>query len=155
MNDNLGAFDNIRIEITEDFTPLAHLYNACGLEVKPDAKMPDGTLRLWRCFDANGKLLAAATLQKFEASFVLKHLAVDEAARGLGIGAHMLKIVEETAASLGAKELWLVGKVPEFYKKYNWEVVAPKDAPPISNCQTCPQFNTNCWPSIMRKSRLA
>lgn len=142
---------SIEIRETADFAPLAVLYNASGLEVKPDADAPEGTLKLWRCDSADGNLLAAATLQKYGESYVLKHLAVDAASRGLHLGERMLGIVEAEVASRGGSEMWLVGKVPEFYKKYGWTVVDPADAPAISKCQTCPQFEKECFPSIMKK----
>lgn len=140
------------IYLTEEFAPMAALYSASGLEIKPDAPVPDDTIRLWRCDNAEtGELLAAATLQKIGPEYVFKHLAVDEAARGLRLGEKMLGIVEDEVQKLGGERMWLVGKVPEFYKKYDWVVVEPADAPAISKCQTCPQFETECWPSIMKK----
>ena len=63
----------------------------------------------------------------------------------------MLAVAEAQAVRLGAKELWLVGKVPDFYRQFHWVEVPREDAPPISKCLTCNQFQVDCFPSIMRK----
>lgn len=139
---------------TQDFYPLSQLYHESGLEVKPSHEAPPGTLAMLRCEDPDtGELLAAATLQtRAENYFVLAHLAVVPRLRGTGLGAHLLALAEERARQLGAQEIWLVGKVPAFYAKYRWQTVRREDAPPISRCLTCEQFQVDCFPSIMRKT---
>ena len=72
-------------------------------------------------------------------------------ARGQGLGSELLAVAEAQAVRLGAKELWLVGKVPDFYRQFHWVEVPREDAPPISKCLTCDQFQVDCFPSIMRK----
>lgn len=125
-----------QITPTQFFYPLSVLYHESGLEVTPSQEAPEGTLALWRCDDLeDGSLLGAATLQMRAGHHVLAHLAVAEA----------------QAVRLGAKELWLVGKVPDFYRQFHWVEVPREDAPPISKCLTCDQFQVDCFPSIMRK----
>ncbi len=81
----------------------------------PARKPPKEPLALWRCDDLeDGFLLGAATLQMRAGHHVLAHLAVAEPARGQGLGAELLAVAEAQAVRLGAKELWLVGKVPTF-----------------------------------------
>ena len=60
-------------------------------------------------------------------------------------------MAETQAARLGAKTLWLVGKVPEYYQQFHWQQVPRDQAPPISRCLTCEQFQVDCFPSVMRK----
>lgn len=141
------------IEPTRDFYPLSLLYQASGLEVKPSRQAPAGTLALWQCQEAaTGRLLGAATLQtRGGGHFVLAHLAVSEDLRGQGLGARLLEVAEQAAKARGAQTLWLVGKVPEFYQKFHWQTVPRQDAPPISKCLTCPQFEVDCFPSILKK----
>ena len=52
---------------------------------------------------------------------------------------------------MGGTEIWLVGKVPEYYEQFGWVRIAREDAPAISKCLTCDQFNVDCFPSIMKK----
>ncbi|MDY3013601.1 MAG: GNAT family N-acetyltransferase [Evtepia sp.] len=140
------------IKETQDFHPLSILYQESGLEVKPSQEPPAGTEKLWRCEEnGTGDLLAAATLQKRSGYFVLAHLAVCEPWRGRGLGKILLALAEEEAKARGAQEIWLVGKVPEFYAQYQWETVPREEAPAISRCLTCDQFQASCFPSIMKK----
>ena len=80
----------------------------------------------------------------------MAHLAVAEPARGQGLGAELLAVAEAQAVRLGAKELWLVGKVPDFYRQFHWVEVPREDAPPISKCLTVTNSG-GLLPSIMRK----
>ena len=142
----------IRILETTDFSPLAALYHASGLEVKPTDPVPEGTLKLWRCEEGETHaLLAGATLQRTAGCFILKHLAVAEEQRGTGLGKTLLEMAEREARDRGADEMWLVGKVPSFYLQYGWEKVSREDAPFTSKCLKCRQFGVDCFPSVMRK----
>lgn len=143
---------NYSINVTEDFYPLAVLFKESGLEVKPEAGVPEGIVRMWRCDDeTSSELLAAATAQIINGIYVVKHIAVTEACRGLGIGRQLLALVEEELISRGATEMWLAGKVPGYYLRFGWEEVDPCEAPAFSKCLTCKQFRTECFPSIMKK----
>lgn len=136
---------------TSDYYPLSVLFHDSGLEVEIGETVPDGTLMMWRCEDDNGHLAAAAVLAERDGVYVLADIAVDADLRGQGIGEGLLGIVEHCAAAMGADELWLVGKVPEFYLKYAWTKVERASAPNISKCLTCGQFGKSCFPSIMKK----
>ena len=140
-----------RIVETEDFYPLSVLFNSSGLEVEISKETPEPTLKMWRCEDSKGSLLAGLTIEKRADVFVLGNLAVAEEMRGNGIGEELLVLAEKEAAAMSADEFWLVGKVPEFYKKYGWEEVSREEAPEISKCLRCRQFGESCFPSIMKK----
>lgn len=143
----------VQILETADFSPLAALYHAGGLEVKPTDPVPEGTLKLWRCEDSETHaLLAGATLQRTAGCYILKHLAVTEEQRGTGLGKTLLSVVEEEVRRRGGGEMWLVGKVPSFYLQYGWEKVSRENAPFTSRCLACRQFGVDCFPSVMRKS---
>lgn len=142
-----------KIKETNDYRRLSAFYQENGLEIEVSETAPEGTLKNWKCEDEGTKeLLAAATLQKRDGCYVLGDLAVTEAFRGTGMGKALLRIAEDEAKSLGAKEMWLVGKVPEFYKKFDWTEVQRETAPDISRCQSCEDFGITCFPSIMKKS---
>lgn len=142
-----------KIKETNDYGRLSAFYQENGLEIEVSETAPEGTLKNWKYEDEDTKeLLAAATLQKRDGCYVLGDLAVTEALRGTGMGKALLRTAEEEAKSLGAKEMWLVGKVPEFYKKFDWTEVQRETAPDISRCQSCDDFGVTCFPSIMKKS---
>lgn len=140
-----------KIYETHVYKPLAQLFDDSGLEVDIEDEAADETLKLWRMDDADGKLLAAAQLVYRAGHYVLDNIAVAEEARGKGYGEALLQTVETEAKKRGAKEIWLVGKVPSFYARYGWDSVEKEDAPPISHCQGCSQFGISCHPQIMKK----
>lgn len=140
------------IKETKDYGRLSAFYEENGLEIEVSETAPEGTLKHWKYEDEDTeKLLAAATLQKRDGCYVLADLAVTEELRGTGMGKELLQIAEDEAKALGAEEMWLVGKVPDFYKKFDWKEVERETAPDISICQSCEDFGTTCFPSIMKK----
>ena len=139
-----------RIKETTEYYPLSELFHNSGLEVKPSDTPPETARKLWRWDDENG-LAGACQVGIRQGYWCLECLAVREDVRGSGIGKALLDLAEEEARSHGAREMWLTGKVPEYYEQFGWVRVAREDAPAISKCLTCDQFNVDCFPSIMKK----
>ena len=81
---------------------------------------------------------------------MVQGIAVDPVLRKMGLGKVLMKKALEEARSLGAKELLLVARKPGFYKKLNFTVVPPEESPKIFDCLGCPQFQTECFPEIMK-----
>lgn len=141
-----------RIIETEDYYSLAVLFKESGLEVNPEEVKPESIIKMWRCENSqSGELLGGAIVQLLNNIYVLKDFAITEKHRNCGIGKELLFHVEQEIAKLGIKEMWLVGKVPDYYQKYGWERVAFEDSPQIFKCFTCEQYNKTCFPSVMRK----
>ena len=139
-----------RIKETTEYYPLSELFHNSGLEVKPSETAPETTRKLWRVDDEQG-LAGACQFGIRSSHCCLECLAVREDVRGSGIGKALLDLAEEEARSHGAREMCLTGKVPEYYEQFGWVRVAREDAPAISKCLTCDQFNVDCFPSIMKK----
>ena len=137
------------IRKTQDFYPLSLLYQESGLEVTPGHTPPQGTLSMLRCEDSETGELVAAVLGIHADKQAARCLWQDPQDRGRG---HAIgEKLTHHAKQLGARELWLVGKVPGFYARYQWHTVPREMAPPISRCLTCSQFQVDCFPSIMKK----
>ena len=140
-----------QIKETAEYYPLSVLFQNSGLEVKPSDTPPETARKLWRYDDDQG-LAGACQVGVRKGYWCLECLAVREDVRSGGIGKQMLDLAEQEARDHGAREMWLTGKVPEYYEQYGWVRVAREEAPPISKCLTCDQFNVDCFPSIMKKS---
>ena len=138
------------IKETTEYYPLSELFHNSGLEVKPSQTPPETTRKLWR-FDNEKGLAGAWQLGIRSGLWCLEWLAVREDVRKNGIGRELLALAEQEARSHGAREIWLTGKVPEYYEQFGWVRVAREDAPAISKCLPCPQFQVDCFPSIMKK----
>lgn len=134
-----------------DYRKLSRFWRAHGLEVQVSDTPPDSLLHAWSMTDPDGTLVAAAALERRNGFLVLADVAVDPAYRGSHHGVALVTLAEETAAAMGAPEIWLTGKVPDFYRKLGWQSVPRQDAPPISKCLHCEDFQVSCHPEIMRK----
>lgn len=161
-----------RIIRTEEYTPLAILFDENGLHADPEEGRDDDSIAIWRCeelIDADGnpaaegegKLIAAAELIHRAGVYVLQHIAVADEYKGQGFGAELLSVVEDDVkrrfdedaenGADGQSEIWLCAKVPGFYKKYDWQYVDRCDAPNFTSCFECEDFGTICKPEVMKK----
>ncbi len=139
-----------QIKETKEYYPLSILFQESGLEVKPSQTAPETTRKLWRWDDDQG-LAGACQLGIRAGYWCLECLAVREDVRKTGIGRELLFLAEQEAKAMGGTEIWLVGKVPAYYEQFGWVRVPREEAPAISKCLTCGQFQVDCFPSIMKK----
>lgn len=140
-----------KIIYTMDYESLVDLFVKSGLEIHPDDPAPEGLLTCIKMIDEEtGERLGAAGIvlnQKNE--YILRCVAVEEVHRGKGYGIRLVEKVLEEGKLRGAKRIWLTGKVPEFYKKFGFEVVARSEAPFKTKCGECPQYHNGCESEVM------
>lgn len=67
----------------------------------------------------------------------------------MGYGRKLVEAVTAEAVRLGAKRIWLTAKVPEFYKKFQFQVAPREEAPFVSKCGECPQYHNGCESEVM------
>lgn len=140
---------------SDEYGTLTHLFYENGLEITPGIQRPDNVIKCWECKDTvSQRLIGGASLETRSGAFVVADLAVDIEYRNENIGTQLMEIVEAEIIRLGGTEAWLVGKVPGFYLKLGWEVVAREKAPDISNCFSCSRYGKECNPQVMHKSFL-
>ena len=134
-----------------DYESLVDLFVKSGLEIYPDDPAPEGLLTCFKMIDEEtGERLGAAGIvlnQKNE--YILRCVAVEEVHRGKGYGIRLVEKVLEEGKLRGAKRIWLTGKVPEFQKKFGFEVVARSEAPFKTKCGECPQYHNGCESEVM------
>lgn len=137
---------------SDQYEALTHLFYRNGLEVTPGIQKPEHVIKCWECNDpVSGRLIGGASLEMRDGAYVVADLAVDVEYRNEDIGKRLMEIVEAEIIRNGGTDAWLVGKVPGFYLKLGWEVVAQEDAPNISNCFTCSRYGNECNPQVMHK----
>lgn len=137
------------IRKTMDYFSMVDLFVRSGLEISPEDPEPEGMITCFELLDESGARQTAAGLCKVNDEYVLRHLAVEEDQRGKGYGKAMVKAVMDEAESLGAKRIWLTGKVPEFYEKFGFHVVPREKAPFKVKCGECPQYHNGCESEVM------
>lgn len=135
-----------------NYEKLAQFFYDNGLETETGIERPENVIKCWECIDSkNNKLIGGASLEKRNDEFVVADMAVDSDYRKEKLGTKLMNILEEEIIGMGGNEAWLVGKVPVFYLKLGWEIVARGKAPDISKCFTCNKFGNDCYPEIMHK----
>ncbi len=143
--------NRIIVQKTMDYKKLVSLFVTAGLEIHPEDPAPSGLVCCFELLDKDtGELIGASGLVHENELFIIRCVAVQERYRGNHYGKYLVQMALEEAKSMHAKEAWLTAKIPEFYKKLGFEIVARNDAPHISDCQNCPQFQTTCHSEIMK-----
>ncbi|MCI8561534.1 MAG: GNAT family N-acetyltransferase [Dorea sp.] len=139
------------IKKSMDFKDMLPMFIEAGLEFKPDDPDPEGLLVCFEMIDEESrKRIGGGALAKVYGEFLIRSVAVEKEYRGRGLGKKLVEYIIEEAREWDAKSLLLTAKVPGFYKKLGFSVVQRKDAPPISDCTSCPQFHNGCDSEIMR-----
>lgn len=133
-----------------NFKEMLPMFIEAGLEFQPDAPEPEGLLTCFEMIDKeSGRRIGGASLAKVYDEFVIRTVAIEKAYQGLGLGKRLVEYVIEEAKEWGAGRIMLNAKVPGFYKKLGFVIVPREDAPPISDCMSCPRFHNGCNSEIM------
>ena len=141
----------LTIQPTQDYPGIYRLFYDSKLEVNPEGPAdPDAVIGCWEALLPGEGRVAAAELELRDGAYVLGAIAVEKIHRGKHIGQALVETVVETVRQLGGSQLMLVAKVPEFYQKLGFDRISREEAPDISHCFTCEQFQVDCFPSIMR-----
>ncbi len=153
-----------KIIATMDYDSLKDLFVKSGLEIHMEDPAPARLITCYKLYDEEtGERLGAAGLaycedmreemirsgESLADEFVLRCVAVEEEHRGKGYGIQLVQRVMDDAKEMGAKRIWLTGKVPEFYKKFGFEIVSRDTAPFKTKCGECPQYHNGCESEVM------
>jgi amino-acid N-acetyltransferase len=95
---------------------------------------------IWR---EGGELLGCAALHvSWQGLGEVRSLAVREEAAGRGIGRRLVQSCLEEARELGMHRVFALTYVPEFFKKFGFELLAKESLPHKvwADCLNCPKF---------------
>lgn len=138
------------LQKTNDYPGLTEMFFRNGLEVDVFDEKSEELIQAWEMIEVNsGKRVGGMALEKRAGVYVLADMAVEEPYRGKHFGAQMLDKAIEEFRKLGSEKIYLVAKIPDFYRKWNFESMDREDAPNISKCMTCEKFNKECFPEVM------
>ena len=138
----------VKITVSHNYMEMAPLFAASGLENTD--RVPEGFLEGWKALDDQDRILGACALVKRKECYILSDMAVEESLRGKDLGWRLLCKAMTRFQDMGASEVYLTAKVPEFYRKYGFHSVEPETVTHLFNCPTCNQFGKDCNPEFMK-----
>lgn len=130
------------IEI-KDHNQLKKFYAQNCLEVSDDLKSDDGAIFSIGTY-VDGNVIAAATLSLRKENFILDYIAVLPKSRGLKLGRTLLREIIKKATELGAENIYITARKPEFFKRNGFKNGSPSNIDMNEGCIGCPQYNTSC-----------
>ena len=135
---------------TMDYESMVDLFVRSGLDISPEDPRPEGLITCFELVDVQeNKRIGASGLCCAANEYILRCVAVEEEFQGMGYGRKLVEAVTAEAGRLGAKRIWLTAKVPEFYKKFQFQVAPREEAPFVSKCGECPQYHNGCESEVM------
>lgn len=139
-----------RLQRTNDYQGLTEMFFRNGLEVDVFDETSEELIQAWEMIEVeSGKRVGGMALERRAGVYVLADMAVEEPHRGNHLGAQMLNKAIDEFKKMGGEQVFLVAKIPDFYRKWNFESMDRETAPNISKCMTCDDFNTVCFPEVM------
>ncbi|HKM28866.1 MAG TPA: GNAT family N-acetyltransferase [Anaerovoracaceae bacterium] len=136
---------------TDDYEGLVDFFIANDLEFNEDDKVDTDIVGCWKIVHGEEEhLVGAIVLGKRLGAFIVDGIAVDPIYRKMDVGTILLNKAIEEAKKMGATELNLVARAPEFFRKKGFKTVTFEEAPYFFDCETCPQRGTKCHPEVMK-----
>lgn len=139
------------IKETDDYYGLFAMFKEHGLEVSPEDPPHENTIKYWEALDENGNRVGGAQLEKRVGEYVVGGISVLPEFRKRNIGSQLMETIMDEVRERGGDRLMLVAKVPEFYYTLGFVSLPRENAPNISKCMICSQFNNTCFPEILLK----
>ncbi len=97
----------------------------------------------WVVAERGGRLVGVAAVEVYGRTGLLRSVAVDPAARGLGLGAALVHDRLAWSATRGLESLWLLTTtVPDWFTRFGFDRVPRSSAPAL--LQESPEFATIC-----------
>ena len=122
---------------------LTDFYKNCKMEITEDWVFLMNPIKSIALFE-NDKILCGATVSKRFNKIILDYIGVDESLRGSGLGKKLLNEILKNE-----KQVYLSAKNYGFFKSQGF--VETEDNNLIKECLSCPQYNKDCFPRVMKR----
>jgi amino-acid N-acetyltransferase len=132
-----------RISDIKQIQSLINLYARQGLMIARSLNELYENIRdFWVC-EHKGKVLGCSAVHiSWENLVEIKSVAVDKSAQGQGIASAMLKSCLTEAKLLGAKKVFVLTYIPEFFRRFGFRKIEHASLPHKiwAECINCPKF---------------
>lgn len=152
--------ENISITVTQDYDRLVELFVKNDLEFSVNDDVPTDLVTLWKaqkivpdpsqCNSYIGLLIGGCVLALRQGEYIIDGIAVEPEFRAAQLGKKLLDLAIAEVKERGGKQLFLVARAPEFFRKQGFTTIERKDAPNFFECLTCPQYGKDCFPEVMK-----
>ena len=133
---------------TDEYERLKDFMTSFGLEFTEGEEKE--AVKCWETVQDPDYLVGGIILSQRKGEYVIGGIAVDPPVRHMGVGRIMMDKAVKEVKDMGGSRIYLVAKVPEFFRTLGFETVDPEDAPDIFTCKDCRQFGDTCNPEIMK-----
>ncbi|WP_324823213.1 GNAT family N-acetyltransferase [Sinanaerobacter sp. ZZT-01] len=140
----------VKINETKDYLPVMELFLKNDLEMDEEELISPNILHCWKAETEENLLIGGCVLAYFEGEYIIDGIAVEEPYRKSGTAKALLNQAVEKARQLGAKQIFLVARAPEFFRKQGFQNVGWDEPPAFFDCYTCPQRGQKCFPEVMK-----
>lgn len=138
------------ISETQDYDRLVEMFIRHDLEFSLDEPLPTNLIKCWKAEDENGKLIGGSVLATRGGEYIIDGIATEAEYRNEKLGSKLLQLALEEARARGGKEVFLVAKIPGFFKKHGFKEIPATDVPLLFDCLSCPQYQKTCFPETMK-----
>jgi amino-acid N-acetyltransferase len=128
---------------------LTDLFIRNELEFSAEEPVQTDILRGWGAYN-DQTLIGGCVLALREGDFIIDGIAVDAPYRNTDVGSELLQAALDYAKEMGGKQVFLVARAPGFFSRQGFETIERKEGPLFFECFTCPQYQTTCFPQVMR-----
>jgi len=135
---------------TDEYERLVKFFVENQLEFDGDEEVDTDIISCYKVTHGNDHLVGAVVLAKREDRYIIDGIAVDKVYRKMKVGEILLKKVIGQVVKMGGDSLYLVARVPEFFKQHGFVPVEPDEAPNFFECKYCPQYMVDCFPEILK-----
>ena len=142
-----------KMKATDEFEKLVPFFIENGLEYSEGETEPDGLVQCWEVVhgdEDDEHLTAALVLTRKQGEYVIDAIAVSKLFRKLKIGKILMEKAIKEVLEKGGRCIYLVAKVPEFFKKFGFKEISREEAPDFSGCFDCEQYGISCSPAVMK-----
>lgn len=139
-----------KLSKTNDINRINLFFAINGLESAEETIDDDQYIAGWTATDPEtNNLVGALSLVRRGGYYIIDGIAVDPAFRKQGLGRILIDLALAEVRSLQINKVYLVAKVPPFFRKLGFLEIPWPDAPPVFECTKCPQYNRDCHPEAM------
>lgn len=135
---------------TDEYERLVEFMTLMGLEFGGEAEKEQEIVSCWKVVQDPDYLVGGVILSKRKGEYYIGGIAVDPPMRRTGIGRILMNKAISEVRKLGGKRIYLVAKVPEFFRTLGFEEISFDEIEGLSGCGSCEQAGSSCFPKAMK-----